>query len=81
MMRVVLQKSRKGSVASATGHTCSHRSPGRYASERVRSYVCMDRALRRKGGLGQSTPLRGLVYQVLPEEQTVKVLRMWTHYE
>lgn len=22
-----------------------------------------------------------LVYQVLPEEQTVKVLRMWTHYE
>jgi Txe/YoeB family toxin of toxin-antitoxin system len=22
-----------------------------------------------------------LVYQVLPEERTVKVLRMWTHYE
>ena len=22
-----------------------------------------------------------LVYQVLPEEKTVKVLRMWTHYE
>ena len=22
-----------------------------------------------------------LVYQVLPEEHTVKVLRMWTHYE
>jgi len=22
-----------------------------------------------------------LVYQVLPDEQTVKVLRMWTHYE
>ena len=22
-----------------------------------------------------------LVYQVLPEEQVVKVLRMWTHYE
>lgn len=22
-----------------------------------------------------------LVYQVLPEEQTVKVLRLWSHYE
>lgn len=22
-----------------------------------------------------------LVYQILPEEKTVKVLRMWTHYE
>jgi len=22
-----------------------------------------------------------LVYQVLPEERTVKVIRMWTHYE
>jgi Txe/YoeB family toxin of toxin-antitoxin system len=22
-----------------------------------------------------------LVYEVLPDEQTVKVLRMWTHYE
>lgn len=22
-----------------------------------------------------------LVYQVLPEEKTVKVLRLWTHYE
>ncbi len=22
-----------------------------------------------------------LVYQVLPEEQTVKVIRLWTHYE
>jgi len=22
-----------------------------------------------------------LVYQVLPSEQTVKVIRMWTHYE
>lgn len=22
-----------------------------------------------------------LVYQVLPEERTVKVLRMWTHYD
>ena len=22
-----------------------------------------------------------LIYQVLPEERTVKVLRMWTHYE
>ena len=32
-------------------------------------------------GGARSTPLRGLVYQVLPEEQTVKVLRMWTHYE
>lgn len=24
---------------------------------------------------------RRLVYQVLPENRTVKVLRMWTHYE
>jgi Txe/YoeB family toxin of toxin-antitoxin system len=30
---------------------------------------------------GRINVQRRLVYQVLPKQRTVKVLRMWTHYE
>ena len=36
---------------------------------------------KRRGWSWRSRAFRGLVYQVLDEDRTVKVIRMWTHYE